>query len=347
MIISKKISFFKNMLLHLRRSFQVHTIPAVQDENICFIISAPRSGSTWTKKAINHHPDIYCTEQRLFGRFSEFWCDDIATGKQRLRITLDAYVDALAGPLEYQSLKIDRELFKHQIFITLAHTLIGFGREKSGKRVFADKITPYIGTSSSVIQSIQTYFPETKIIYLLRDGRDVMTSGVFDWLRKKTQHKELSQFQIQRYQKFVKQESSVQLDHFFERDEIETWADYWREPLRYIQKYAGLTIFYEKMKENQEKELSRIFHYLNVEGDDKIIEKCVKKSSFQKMSGGRNPGEEVPTAKTRKGISGDWKNYFTRADGELFHFLAGKYLLDFGYETDEKWYEDLPLTRKL
>lgn len=345
--------FFKNTCLidkifkPIHSPVRLSTIPAIQDENVCFLVSAPRSGSTWIKKAINQHPNIYCTEQRLFGRFSELWCDDIATGKGNLRITLDAYVDALAGPFDYQSLNIDSELFKQQILIMLAQTLIAFGREKSRKRVIMDKITPYLGTAHTVISSIRMYFPQAKLIYLVRDGRDVITSGVFDWLKKKTQHKKLSQFQIQRYQKFVKQESSVQLDHFFERDEIETWTNYWREPLRHIQKYAGLTISYEKMKENQGKELSRIFHYLDVEDDDKVIEKCVQASSFHKMSGGRNPGEDVPTAKVRKGITGDWKNYFTRADGEQFHFLAGKYLLDFGYETNEQWYKDLSLTQKL
>ena len=38
-----------------------------------FVISAPRSGSTWLQRALNEHPQVFCTEHRLFGRFCEIW----------------------------------------------------------------------------------------------------------------------------------------------------------------------------------------------------------------------------------------------------------------------------------
>jgi hypothetical protein len=44
----------------------------------------------------------------------------------------------------------------------------------------------------------------------------------------------------------------------------------------------------------------------------------------------------------RKGVSGDWLNYFTRRDGEIFHEIAGEQLLQLGFEIDPKWYEQLP-----
>ena len=139
----------------------------------------------------------------------------------------------------------------------------------------------------------------------------------------------------------------IQLACFFETEEIERWAVEWCEPLQHIQRHAGLTTSYEQMKQDQGGELRRAFWYLGVPDDNVIIEKCVQASSFQQMSGGRNPGEGVATAKVRKGIVGDWKNYFTRQDGELFHRLAGKYLIEFGYEKDENWYKKLPETLDL
>ena len=44
----------------------------------------------------------------------------------------------------------------------------------------------------------------------------------------------------------------------------------------------------------------------------------------------------------RKGEIGDWKNYFTRRDGQMFHELAGNQLLAAGYATDARWFETLP-----
>lgn len=333
---------FRKILKPTRGIIRFATTPAIEDENLCFLISAPRSGSTWAKKALNQHPNVYCTEQRLFGNFFEVWIDDIATGKQSMRITLDAYVDTLAGSFDYQSLNIDRQQFKQQMLVAFAQTLIAFGREKFKKGVVVDKITPYLDTSPTVIESIRTYFPNAKLIYLLRDGRDVATSGVFDWLKKTTQDGKFTEFQIQRYQKFTQQDAAIHLDHFFEPEEIKIWTAYWCEPLQHIHSHAGLTISYEQMKQDQGRELRRIFRYLSVPDDDAIIERCVQASSFQQMSGGRSLGEEVPTAKVRKGIVGDWKSYFTKQNGELFHRLAGKYLIALGYEKDENWYKKLP-----
>ena len=60
------------------------------------------------------------------------------------------------------------------------------------------------------------------------------------------------------------------------------------------------------------------------------------------MSGGRQKGEAEPTAHVRKGIVGDWRNYFTKRDGELFHEIAGKTLIEMGYEQDSTWIDSLP-----
>ena len=44
----------------------------------------------------------------------------------------------------------------------------------------------------------------------------------------------------------------------------------------------------------------------------------------------------------RKGIVGDWKNYFTRRDGQLFQQIAGDQLCALGYVQDESWIDLLP-----
>jgi hypothetical protein len=72
-----------------------------------------------------------------------------------------------------------------------------------------------------------------------------------------------------------------------------------------------------------------------------VIEQCVESSTFEKMSG-RPPGQEEPTAKARKGIVGDWRNYFTLIDGELFDAFAGEQLKKMGYEPDGEWIKSLP-----
>ena len=51
----------------------------------------------------------------------------------------------------------------------------------------------------------------------------------------------------------------------------------------------------------------------------------------------RNPGQEDRTSFLRKGIAGDWKNYFGREAREVFHHYAGNQLIRLGYERDDSW----------
>ena len=58
---------------------------------------------------------------------------------------------------------------------------------------------------------------------------------------------------------------------------------------------------------------------------------------------GRSAGDNAsPTAKARKGIAGDWKNFFTQSDAELFLNIAGKQLVEAGYEANNDWAQCLP-----
>jgi hypothetical protein len=300
-----------------------------------FILSAPRSGSTWLQTALNNHPEIVCTENRFFGGFCEVWPD--GNGKSSPRITLDRYVDVLSSYFNHEALGLSRESLRKELLQRYIDLNINLALRSSGKVIFADKITPYHDTSEKVLNSIYHYFPEAKVVQLVRDGRDVATSGVFDWLEKNGHGKP-------RYDYFVQDEISSKLERFFDDEALHEWAKYWFQPIEAFQKHSGqfLTIKYEDMKTNQQNVLGEILHYTNAKSSTQLIDICIEKSSFIKMSGGRKAGEGQATAKVRRGVVGDWKNYFTRRDGELFNTLAGQHLLTLGYETDPKWYENLP-----
>ncbi len=75
--------------------------------------------------------------------------------------------------------------------------------------------------------------------------------------------------------------------------------------------------------------------------DETALRQTIDKFSFVKQTG-RKQGEEKKDSFVRKGISGDWKNYFSREAATLFHELAGQTLIDFGYESDASWIESCP-----
>ena len=300
-----------------------------------FVISSPRSGSTWLSRALNAHPQILGTENRLFGNFAEFWPEE--NGAQRgLRITLDHYVHVFSAYFNYEALRMTRDEFQSALIVQWCRSLMDLCYERTGKAYLIDKITPYLGTSSRVVKLIRQYFPEAKIVHLIRDGRDVLVSGVFDWLKRQDHGKD-------RYKTFV-ENKRTRLERFLEDEDIERWTQYWIQPTEAVTKHApnALTVQYENMLKNQARELKRILDYLDIETTDRVLQDCIEASSFNRMSGGRKRGEELATAKVRKGVSGDWERWFVRGDGELFWRRAGHQLAALGYEKDAAWVKALP-----
>jgi hypothetical protein len=297
--------------------------------DIHFVLSAPRSGSTWLSTALNQHPEVFATEHRLFGQFCELWKNN--DGSTSPRITFDSYAKAFSVHYFYQQLGMDESQFIDGFQKSFVNYIVNFAKRKSGKRIVIDKITPYPGTATFVVQQIRKLFPDSKIIQLVRDGRDVLTSGTYDWLLKDAEGTD-------RYRFYVQSEPGMKLDRFFDDVVIEKWANNWRETIdAFDQSGADTQVTYERMKENLAAELQSILR--TVGANEKQV---ATDASFAKMSGRKAGDASDPTAKARKGIVGDWKNHFTKADGELFDSICGSCLIDMGYEPNRNWISELP-----
>jgi hypothetical protein len=60
-----------------------------------------------------------------------------------------------------------------------------------------------------------------------------------------------------------------------------------------------------------------------------IVEACVEATAFDRLSGGRMPGEE-----DRNGVVGDWENWFTPEQQAAFDEAGGKLLTELDYAHD-------------
>jgi len=67
------------------------------------------------------------------------------------------------------------------------------------------------------------------------------------------------------------------------------------------------------------------------------IKKAVKACRFERLSGGRSQGDEDTDSHFRKGIAGDWKNYFSGRVKDVFKSQYGELLIQTGYERDLNW----------
>lgn len=68
-----------------------------------------------------------------------------------------------------------------------------------------------------------------------------------------------------------------------------------------------------------------------------VLQKAVRKCRFESMTGGRVRGHEARGAHERKGIAGDWRNYFTDRVTIAFKERFGDILVATGYEKDLYW----------
>lgn len=300
-----------------------------------FVISAPRSGSTWLTNALNQHPEIFATEHRLFGDFCEIWKDN--NGSSSPRITFDKYAKAFSVHYFFEQMGMDRQQFLDAFERSFANFVVSFAQNRTNKRIVVDKITPYPGTSALVVARIRKLFPESKIVRLVRDGRDVLTSGTYDWLLKDAHGSP-------RYAYFIEKRPIV-LKRFFDDAVIEKWANNWKETIDAFQVPADANLSYESMKSDLAGQLKTIFKTVgtrDVAADDEAAIAATEATRFQSVTGRSAGDSSSPTAKARKGVAGDWKNHFTRRDGQLFHEIAGDALIKMKYAADASWIDQLP-----
>lgn len=67
------------------------------------------------------------------------------------------------------------------------------------------------------------------------------------------------------------------------------------------------------------------------------LKRVILANRFEVLTGGRKSGEEDVSCHERKGIEGDWENYFTPEIKGRFKALYGDLLVMTGYEKDMNW----------
>lgn len=162
-----------------------------------------------------------------------------------------------------------------------------------------------------------------KIVYLIRDPRDCLTSYYFYKIYHK-QNKINMIFHWLKINTFKKK---------FMEDTLNSWkvhVNTYIGTADYVVKYEDLL---DKSQGNCANSLCEIIE--NV--DRSKLEKVIENFRFENITG-RQHGEEDKTAFARKGIKGDWLNYFNKKGyKKLIKETLGQELVQYGYEQDLNW----------
>ncbi len=326
-----------------------------------FIVGQPKSGTSWVRSTLDSHPQISCLgEGKFFGR--DFKKANPSSGgrlpslyslfadSEELRIWAKAvgpWIGRLPNPEARQ-----RELERHTK--GLAHAAIEYfledERRKSGKPIVGDKTPAHI----AYLEEINEFFPEARIIHVIRDGRDQAISSMFHWWKEldKPQFSNLPPGVLRSKESYEANREGFgpNGESIFDEEVLRGLAYGWRDnvtlareegPKLFGESY--LEIRYEDLLENPEEIFAETIHFLGADSGTNLVKKCVMDNSFERYTKNRPRGTEDPKSFFRKGISGDWKNYFTVHDRRIFEEVAGKLLDQLGYETADTSLKSLSL----
>lgn len=68
-----------------------------------------------------------------------------------------------------------------------------------------------------------------------------------------------------------------------------------------------------------------------------LLRRIIARNAFDRLSLGRLPGQENERHHYRKGVAGDWRNYFSPELTASFKDRYGDLLIELGYEKDYDW----------
>ncbi len=175
-----------------------------------------------------------------------------------------------------------------------------------------------------------------KTVVLIRDGRDVITSAYFHFLMSgEKKHANL----VRQWRKKL---GEVDFDNVLETMPlfIKTFHNSYRVGGRVVNWGEHVTSYdqntknlilvrYEDLLKDAKGEIEKILNWYSIE-PTKNIEDVVKKYSFENQTG-RSRGEERADSFLRKGVAGDWINYFNDESKQLCNNYYKTALDKYGY----------------
>lgn len=214
--------------------------------------------------------------------------------------------------------------------------------KKEGKTIVGDKSPNALMNGRSVVEASRIY-PDAKLFYIVRDGRDVAVSHRINSFIVASQF--LNKNDIRIHKDFLANSEDYFLGEksIFTKKEITHLTESWVKNINeteqkgkeiYGDQYHSLR--FEDLTEKPFETISVIWKFLGVEteGMEKIVESEMRKNPDADWQ--KKVASEL-ISPLEKGKSGSWKDLFTEEDKNIFKGIAGDELIKWGYEKDFNW----------
>jgi len=318
-------------------------IPAITREEVAeikqffprekfFILGHARSGTTLLMRLVRLHSEVHCNYQAHF-----------FTRKPLLKSLVDS-----TEIEEWLTRKSNRWNHGRDLSPLVLRASADFIMERDaareGKHIVGDK-SPSSTIHGQAVRDMHAVYPDAKLVYIVRDGRDVLISERF---RNFVEESKFLTAEDKRILSDLRVDSASFTDgtrSIFTESFIRRVANGWVTNLQeaedegrrlYGKNYFGLR--YEDLLKNPYKEMSRLWKFLGVKTINNSLERKIKAEMES------NPDEEWQAERNEgiasflpKGQAGNWQRLFTARDKSIFKEAAGEILVKWKYERDGEW----------
>jgi len=292
-----------------------------------FIYGHARSGTTLLTRLIRLHPEVHCNYQAHF--FS----------RPPLLHALVADPEVAAW-LNRRSNRWNRgEDLSPVVLRAAADFILERDARREGARIVGDK-SPNSLMDGQAVELLHQVYPDARLIFIVRDGRDAALSHRFQAFIDLTHHLSKEDLNIrdafiQNPEPFLKGGRSI-----FTEKAIRQAAQNWVRNVRetdtlgkelFPQGYISLR--YQDLIKQTWEEISRLWAFLDADITIDGLETAIQEEL------GRNPDAQWQRQKAseigdalNKGKKGSWRQIFTHRDREIFHQIAMTSLQKWGFE---------------
>lgn len=297
-----------------------------------FIFGHARSGTTLLLRLANLHPEVHGNYQAHF-------------------FTRQPLLKSLVNTPEAEEWLTRKSNRWNQgrdlsplVLRAVADFIMERDASRAGKMIVGDK-SPSSTIHGQAVRDMHAVYPDAKIVYIVRDGRDVLVSERFRNFVEESKFLTAEDLRIIADLKADPIPFSDGRRSIFTETFIRRVAKGWVANLQetedearrlYADRYFGMR--YEDLLSVPFNEMSRLWKFLGVNGIDEGLEKTVK----AEMSS--NPDEEWQARRNEgiasflpKGQAGNWSRLFTDHDKSVFKEVAGEMLVRWNYEKDLRW----------
>jgi hypothetical protein len=208
-----------------------------------------------------------------------------------------------------------------------------------GKTIVGDK-SPNSLLDGKSVHKLYSIYPDGKLIYIARDGRDTVLSHRFQAFIDFQESLSDEDLRIREDFIYFPEQFLEGRRSLFTRQSLIIGAQNWVKNMvetdtigqeRFGDNYYSLR--YEDLISDTENEMVRIWEFLGVDPDFADWKELIRKeSTINPDADWQRHQEQDIVSNLKKGISGSWRELFTDQDRQIFNEIAGDVLKDWGYE---------------